>query len=81
MQAFDQVSCEVEVYQREIMNYMILKAQSMIERETTALSRAFEMNGKRLEVLIDPRQQFASTFELPQDKKNHLDIINKVAPV
>lgn len=56
MQAFDQVSCEVEVYQREIMNYMILKAQSMIERETTALSRAFEMNGKRMEVLIDPRQ-------------------------
>jgi len=38
------------------MNYMILKAQTMIERETTAFSRAFEMNGKRLEVLIDPRQ-------------------------
>jgi len=53
----------------------------MIERETTALSRAFEMNGKRLEVLIAPQQQFASTFDLPQDKKNHLDIINKVAPV
>ena len=81
LQAFDQVSCEVEVYQREIMNYMILKAQTMIERETTALARAFEMKGKRLEVLIDPRQQFASTFELPHDKKNHLDIINKVAPV
>ena len=53
----------------------------MIERETTSLSRAFEMNGKRLEVLIAPQQQFASTFDLPQDKKNHLDIINKVAPV
>ena len=47
--------CEVEVYQREIMNYMILKAQSMIEKETFALTRAFEMNGKRLEVLIAPQ--------------------------
>ena len=55
MMAFDQVSCEVEVYQREIMNYMILKAQSMIERETSALARAFEVNGKRVEVLIAPQ--------------------------
>jgi hypothetical protein len=61
--AFDQVSCEVEVYQREIMNYMILKAQALIERETFALARAFEVNGKRLEVLIAPQQQFASTFD------------------
>ena len=79
--AFDQVSCEVEVYQREIMNYMILKAQSLIERETHALARAFEVNGKRLEVLIAPQQQFASTFDAAQDKKNHLDIVQKVEPV
>jgi hypothetical protein len=32
---------------------MILTAQRMIERETKSLANAFEINGKRLEVLID----------------------------
>lgn len=50
----------------------------MIERESTSLARAFEMNGKRLEVLIQPQMQFASTFDQECDAKNHLDIINKV---
>ena len=69
------------MYQREIQNYMILKARALIERETTSLAKAFEINGKRLEILIHPMQQFASTFEQVVDKKNHLDIINKVGPV
>ena len=60
---------------------MILKAKALIERETTSLAKAFEVNGKRLEILIHPIQQFASTFEQVVDKKNHLDIINKVGPV
>ena len=60
---------------------MILKAKGLIERETSSLAKAFELNGKRLEILIHPIQQFASTFEQNVDKKNHLDIINKVGPV
>ena len=60
---------------------MILKAKGLIERETSSLAKAFEINGKRLEILIHPMQQFASTFEQNVDKKNHLDIINKVGPV
>lgn len=46
-------TCEVDVYQREISNHMILAGTRMIERETQSLARAFESNGKRLEVLID----------------------------
>ena len=60
---------------------MILTAKRLLERETGALAKAFEVNGKRLEILIDPVQQFASTFEQAVDKRNHLDIINKVGPV
>lgn len=50
---FDYSSCEIDVYQREVQNYMILTAKRMIERESRALANAFEMNGKRLEVLVD----------------------------
>jgi hypothetical protein len=50
---FDLNSCEVDVYQREISNFLILTAKRMIERETATLAKAFESNGKRLEVLID----------------------------
>ena len=81
IQQYDQAQCEVEVYQREVQNYMILKAKGLIERETSSLAKAFELNGKRLEILIHPIQQFASTFEQNVDKKNHLDIINKVGSV
>ena len=55
-QQFDQASCEVDVYQREIQNYMILSAKNLIELETKSLAKAFEMNGKRLEILIHPTQ-------------------------
>ena len=60
---------------------MIITAMRKIDNESTALARAFESNGKRLEVLIDVRQQFAATFDSTEDKRNHLDIVNKVAPV
>jgi len=40
---------------------MILVAKRMIERESRALANAFEINGKRLEILIDVHQQFAAT--------------------
>ena len=60
---------------------MILTAKRKIENETTSLAKAFEMNSKRLEVLIDVHQQFAATFDTSEDKRNHLDIVNKVAPV
>lgn len=77
---FDNSSCEIDVYQREIQNYMILTAKRMIERESRSLASAFEMNGKRLEVLIDVHQQFAATLD-DKDKLNHLDIVNKVGAV
>lgn len=77
----DQATCEVDVFQDEMQNYMLQTAKRLLERETGALAKAFEMNGKRLEVLIDPVQRFASTFEQAVDKRNHLDIINKVGPV
>lgn len=35
---------------------MIMSAMRLIEREASALTKAFEMNGKRLEVLIHPVQ-------------------------
>ena len=35
---------------------MILTSKGLIERETTSLAKAFEMNGKRLEILIHPMQ-------------------------
>ncbi len=44
------------MYQREIQNFMILTSKRMIERETASLAKAFELNGKRLEVLIDVHQ-------------------------
>jgi hypothetical protein len=33
---------------------MILVGKHLVERETKSLAKAFELNGKRLEVLIDP---------------------------
>jgi len=60
---------------------MILTGKRMIERETQALAKCFEMNGKRQQILIHPMQQFASTFDQAIDKKSHLDIINKVDSV
>lgn len=53
MAMYDQAGCEVDIYQREIQNFMILTAKRLIERETSSLAKAFELNGKRLEVLID----------------------------
>jgi hypothetical protein len=35
---------------------MILTSQRMLQRESTALAKAFELNGKRLEVLVDVKQ-------------------------
>ncbi len=46
----------------------------LIDRETTSLCNAFEINGKRLEVIIGVHQQFAATMD-PEDKRNHLDIV------
>jgi hypothetical protein len=33
---------------------MIITAKNLIERETKSLAKAYEMNGKRLEILIHP---------------------------
>lgn len=49
---FDLYSCEIDVYQREIQKFMILTSKRLIERETTSLAKVFEINGKRMEVLI-----------------------------
>jgi hypothetical protein len=51
---YDKFNCEVDVYGREISNYMILTSQRLINREQTALAKAFEMNGKVLHCLIRP---------------------------
>jgi len=34
----------------------------LLNRETTALAKVFEMNGKGLDFYIQPCQQFASTM-------------------
>ena len=60
---------------------MIIKAQRLVERESTALAKVFEINGKRLEVLCGVHQQFAATLDTTEDKRNHLDIVNKVSAV
>lgn len=45
-----------------------------MDRDSKALANAFEINGKRLEVLIGADHGFAQTLD-PQDKRSHLDII------
>ena len=47
LQQYDQATCEVDVFHHEILNYMILTGKRMIERESKALAKCFEMNGKR----------------------------------
>lgn len=47
LQAYDQATCEVDVYTHEIQSFMILTGKRMIERETKSLAKCFEMNGKR----------------------------------
>ena len=58
---------------------MILTSIRHLDRETSALTNAFEINGKRLEVLVNVHSQFAATLD-DQDKLNHLDII-KLTPL
>ena len=60
---------------------MIITSKRIVERDTTALANAFEINGKRLEVLIGVNHQFACTLDTQEDKRNHLDIVNRIAPV
>ena len=50
-QSFEKVNCQIDVYQKEVQNYMIITAQRLVERESTSLAKVFEINGKRLEVL------------------------------
>ena len=53
----------------------------MFQNETDALAKTFEMSGLRAAAFVHPAQQFASTFHTNIDKRNHLDIINKVGPI
>ena len=81
LKAFDQASSEVQVLQSELQKYMIQVSFDMFKKETDALSRVFEMTNTRTAAFIHPAQQFASTFNPNIDKRNHLDIINKVGPL
>ncbi len=56
LHSFDQATCEVDVYSHEIQSYMILTGKRLIERESKALAKCFEMNGKRQQILIHPMQ-------------------------
>ena len=58
-----------------------MTAYRMIDRESTSLAHAFEMNNKKLHCLIQPQQQFCATFDNEIDSRNHLDISNKVSAV
>mgnify|MGYP006893245926 CR=1 FL=1 len=60
---------------------MIQTAFEMFEKETNSLTKAFEMVNVKMCCFIHPAQQFASTFHSGVDKRNHLDIINKVGPI
>ena len=53
----------------------------MFKKETDALTRVFELTNVRAAAFVHPAQQFASTFKTNIDKRNHLDIINKVGPI
>ena len=57
------------------MNFMIITSKRTVERETTALVKAFEVNGKRLEVLTGVNNGFACTIDTTEDKRYHLDVI------
>lgn len=78
---YDIISCEIDIYQREIQNYMIIQSKRIMERDTKALANAFEINGKRIEVLIGTNHGFADTLYTDEDKRNHLDITNRMESV
>lgn len=78
---YDGASSVIEVIQQELKNYMIKVAARMFDSETNALAKAFEMSNLRLQAFVHPSQQFASTFHVNVDGRNHLDIINKVSPI
>ncbi|CDW82479.1 UNKNOWN [Stylonychia lemnae] len=70
---------EIEILSNEVQRFLISASYKMLDMETSALCRAFEVNGKLLEFYVHPCQQFASTRDQKVDKRNHLDIINKVS--
>lgn len=78
---FLDATVEVEIVQHEMQKYMIHSSLNLIKRETASLTKAFEMSNIGLQALIHPVQQFASTFEMNIDNRNHLDIINKVPAI
>lgn len=59
--------------------FLLRTAFRLLDQETNALARAFEINGKQFEFYVHPCQQFASTVHQRVDKWNHLDPINKVS--
>lgn len=79
--AFDQASSEVEVIHSELQRYMMHSALEMFQKETSSLTKAFEMTNLNIQAFIHPVQQFASTLDQEVDNRNHLDIINKVGPI
>lgn len=81
LRQFDQARSEVEVVQKEIGKYHMNLSIDMLQRETAALSRAFEMSNHEMQVYIHPVQQFAATLDQAVDARNHLDLLNKVPAI
>ena len=79
--AFDQASSEVEVIHSELQRYMMHSALEMFQKETSSLTKAFEMTNLNIQAFIHPVQQFASTLDQEVDNRNHLEVINKVGPI
>ena len=78
---YDDATGEVEIVPEELMKYLICAALKLIRRETDSLTKAYEMSNIKMQAHIHPVQQFASTFEMKVDSRNHLDIINKVPAI
>lgn len=77
----DLARSEIEIVQNEITKHFLQTSIDMFQRETVALSKAFEMSNLEMQAYIHPVQQFASTLDHRVDARNHLDVLNKVPAI
>ncbi len=72
---------EILVLSNEIEISLVKASTQVIEDESAALAKCFEMSANEIEVHIHPYQQFASTLYQSVDRVAHLDIVFKMGEV
>jgi hypothetical protein len=56
LQQHEQAHCEIEILQNEVHRFLLQTSFKLFDQETSALARAFELNGKQLAFYINPWQ-------------------------